>query len=60
MARRVSPTDNPMREIRPVMARFRELFPSCIDCNDLADGFDGRCSKCASDKEFRDRLAARR
>lgn len=45
--------------IREVRGRFEALFPSCVDCNDLADGSDGRCSKCASDREFSQRQAAR-
>jgi hypothetical protein len=31
---------------------IEDLMPSCRDCGDLADGLDGRCSKCASDREW--------
>jgi hypothetical protein len=27
MAQRVSPTDEPMREVRPVLERYAELYP---------------------------------
>jgi hypothetical protein len=59
MARQLTPNDSPMREPRPLRARYSELFPACIDCNDLADGLDNRCSKCASDREFQQRMASK-
>ena len=34
---------------------YERLFPGCRDCGDLADGLDGRCSKCASDREWQAR-----
>jgi hypothetical protein len=40
-------------------ARYEDLFEACRDCGDLADGLDGRCSKCASDAEWRARRDAR-
>jgi hypothetical protein len=39
---------------------YADLFEGCRDCGDLADGLDGRCSKCASDLEFRQRMDSRR
>ena len=33
-------------------ASYSDLFEACRDCGDLADGLDGRCSKCASDREW--------
>jgi hypothetical protein len=40
--------------------RLHALFPSCASgCGDLADGLDGRCSKCASDAEWQARREAR-
>lgn len=42
------------------MSRYDRLFPGCIDCGDLADGFDKRCSKCASDAEWNARRDAQR
>ena len=41
-------------------SRYEALFEGCLDCGDLADGLDGRCSKCASDREDQQRMAARR
>ena len=35
-----------------------DLFAPCRDCGDLADGLDGRCSKCASDLEWQQRRDA--
>jgi hypothetical protein len=29
-----------------------DLMPACRDCGDLADGLDGRCDRCASDREW--------
>jgi len=41
-------------------ASYADLFPACRDCGDeLADGLDGRCSKCASDLEWQQRRDAR-
>ena len=41
-------------------SRYEALFPACKDgCGDLADGLDGRCSKCASDAEWQARRDAR-
>ena len=33
---------------------YADLFPACKapGCTDLAEGFDGRCSRCASDAEW--------
>ena len=40
------------RQQQPAPAStYERLFPGCRDCGDLADGLDGRCSKCASDRE---------
>lgn len=39
---------------------YADLFKSCRDCGDLADGFDDRCSRCASDAEWRERRDAQR
>ena len=39
---------------------YADLFEGCRDCGDLADGLDGRCSKCASDLEHRQRMDRRR
>ena len=47
----------PVRELRP---RFSDLFPACIDCDDLADGADRRCSKCASDRAWEQRRESKR
>lgn len=60
MDRRVSPNDRPMREVRPIRLRFEDLFPSCVDCHDLADGLDNRCSRCAYEKAFSERQELRR
>jgi hypothetical protein len=44
----------------PKRASYGDLFPSCKDgCGDLADGLDGRCSKCASAVEWQARRDAR-
>ena len=41
-------------------ASYADLFPACRDCGDeLADGLDGRFSKCASDLEWQQRRDAR-
>ena len=37
------------------LTKYNELFPACRDCGDLADGRDGYCSKCASDREWQAR-----
>jgi hypothetical protein len=50
------------RRARPAptpRARYEDLFEACRDCGDLADGLDGRCSKCASDREWQARRGAR-
>ena len=40
------------RQQQPAPAStYERLFPGCRDCGDLADGLDGRCSTCASDRE---------
>lgn len=39
--------------------RYEDIFKCCRDCGDLADGLDGRCSKCASDAEWAARRGAR-
>jgi hypothetical protein len=57
---RIHSEDDPLRGPRPLIARYETLFPSCLDCGDLADGRDLRCSKCASDREHERRLADRR
>lgn len=48
--------------IRPVRARFEDLFPECKTdgCRDISETHDGFCDRCASDREFEQRLAARR
>ena len=49
------------RQQQPAPASaYERLFPGCRDCGDLADGLDGRCSKCASDREWQQRMDARR
>ena len=41
------------RQQQPAPAStYERLFPGCRDCGDLADGLDGRCSTCASDREW--------
>jgi len=40
----------------PSASRYDRLFPGCKDCGDPADGKDGYCDRCASDREW----AARR
>lgn len=42
------------------VSRYDQIMPGCIDCGDLADGFDKRCSKCASDAEWNARRDAQR
>jgi hypothetical protein len=40
---------------------YEDLFPPCKGgCGDVADTKDGFCDRCASDREWRARLAARR
>jgi hypothetical protein len=36
----------------PKRASYADPFEACRDCGDLADGLDGRCCKCASDREW--------
>jgi hypothetical protein len=31
---------------------YDALMPACRDCGDLADGLDGRCDRCASEREW--------
>ena len=38
---------------------YADLFPAC-PCGDIAEGKDGLCSKCASDREHEQRMTARR
>ena len=49
----------PTPKARPTYA---DLFPACktAGCGDVADGRDGRCSTCASDLEYRQRMDSRR
>ena len=37
---------------------YADLFPAC-PCGDVADSRDGFCDRCASDREWQARLAAR-
>lgn len=43
----------------PKRSRYEDLFPACRDCGDIADGLDGRCSRCGSDAEWQARRDAR-
>jgi hypothetical protein len=45
--------------IRTVRARYDDLFPAC-PCGDIADARDGLCDRCASDREWQQRMAGRR
>jgi hypothetical protein len=49
----------PAPKARPTYA---DLFPACktAGCRDLADGRDGYCSRCASDREHEQRMARQR
>lgn len=46
---------------RPAPARpsYEALFPAC-PCGDIAEGYDGLCNRCGSDREHEQRLAAKR
>lgn len=48
-----------IREIRPAYA---DLFPECATdgCYEIAEGYDGFCDRCASDREWNQRRAAQR
>jgi hypothetical protein len=46
----------PASKLRPTYA---DLFPAC-PCGDVADSRDGYCDRCASDREWSQRMAARR
>jgi len=37
---------------------YADIFPGCRDCGDLADGRDGYCDRCASDREWQARRDA--
>jgi hypothetical protein len=41
-------------------ASYVDIFPPCTGCGDLADGRDGFCFTCASDREWQARQEARR
>jgi hypothetical protein len=38
---------------------YEDLFPAC-PCGDIAEHKDGLCDRCASDREYSQRMAARR
>ena len=38
---------------------YADLFPAC-PCGDVADARDGLCDRCASDREWQQRMDARR
>jgi hypothetical protein len=42
-------------------ASYDELFPACREgCGELVDGLDGRCNRCASDREWEERRTVQR
>ena len=44
-------TDAPLR-------RYEDLFPAC-PCGDVADSRDGLCDRCASEREYQQRMAVK-
>jgi hypothetical protein len=36
---------------------YESLFPQCRGCHDIADGRDGYCDRCASEREWQARRA---
>ena len=44
--------------IREVRGRFETLLPAC-PCGDIADSRDGFCDRCASDREWSQRMQRR-
>lgn len=38
---------------------YESLFPQCRGCHDLAESKDGLCDRCASDREYSQRMASK-
>ena len=48
------------RQQPKALPSYSDLFDACRDCGDLADGLDGRCDRCASDREWQQRRVGQR
>lgn len=49
----------PTPSVKPRVS-YEDLFPACKGgCGDIGDGRDGLCDRCASEREYQQRMASR-